>query len=40
MLAALAALQRAGVSREQARALGLRFRNSDWARAAGSVVVD
>jgi len=34
LLAALAALQRAGVSREQARALGLRFRNSDWARAA------
>jgi len=32
--AALAALQRAGVSREQARALGARFRNSDWARAA------
>ena len=34
LLAALAALQRAGVSREQARALGLRFRNGDWARAA------
>jgi len=34
LLAALAALQRAGVSREQARALGARFRNSDWARAA------
>ena len=34
LLAALAALQRAGVSREQARAFGLRFRNSDWARAA------
>jgi hypothetical protein len=34
LLAALAALQRAGVSREQARALGLRFRNNDWARAA------
>jgi len=34
LLAALAALQRAGVSREQARALGLRFRNDDWARAA------
>jgi len=40
LLAALAALQRAGVSREQARALGLRFRNSDWARAARSVFVD
>jgi len=34
LLAALAALQRAGVSREQARALGARFRNDDWARAA------
>jgi len=34
LLAALAALQRAGFSREQARAFGLRFRNSDWARAA------
>jgi len=40
LLAALAALQRAGVSREQARAFGLRFRNSDWARAARSVFVD
>ena len=40
LLAALAALQRAGVSREQARALGLRFRNGDWARAARSVFVD
>jgi len=34
LLAALAALQRAGFSREQARALGARFRNDDWARAA------
>jgi len=34
LFAALAALQRAGFSREQARALGLRFRNGDWARAA------
>ena len=34
LLAALAALQRAGISREQARALGARFRNDDWARAA------
>jgi len=34
LLTVLAALQRAGVSREQARALGARFRNSDWARAA------
>jgi hypothetical protein len=34
LLAALAALQRAGVSREQARALGARFRNDDWTRAA------
>jgi hypothetical protein len=33
LLAALAALQRAGVSREQARALGARFRNDDWTRA-------
>ena len=33
LLAALAALQRAGISREQARALGMRFRNGDWARA-------
>jgi len=33
LLAALAALQRAGFSREQARALGARFRNDDWARA-------
>jgi len=40
LLAALAALQRAGVSREQARALGLRFRNGDWARAARLAVVD
>jgi len=40
LLAALAALQRAGFSREQARAFGLRFRNGDWARAAKSVVVD
>jgi len=40
LLAALAALQRAGVSREQARALGLRFRNNDWARAARLAVVD
>ena len=40
LLAALAALQRAGVSREQARAFGLRFRNSDWARAARLVFVD
>jgi hypothetical protein len=34
LLTALAALQRAGVSREQARALGARFRNDDWTRAA------
>jgi len=34
LLAALAALRRAGFSREQARALGARFRNDDWARAA------
>jgi len=40
LLAALAALQRAGFSREQARAFGLRFRNGDWARAARSVIVD
>ena len=40
LLAALAALQRAGVSREQARALGLRFRNGDWARAARLISED
>jgi len=34
LLSALAALRRAGFSREQARALGARFRNEDWARAA------
>jgi len=34
LIAALAALRRAGVNREQARALGARFRNDDWARAA------
>jgi hypothetical protein len=34
LLAALAALQRAGLSREQARALGARFRNDEWTRAA------
>jgi hypothetical protein len=34
LLSALAALRRAGISREQARALGARFRNDDWARAA------
>jgi hypothetical protein len=37
LLAALAALQRAGLSREQARALGARFRNDDWSRAARMV---
>jgi len=34
LIAALAALRRAGINREQARALGARFRNDDWARAA------
>jgi len=34
LLTALAAMQRAGLSRDQARALGARFRNDDWTRAA------
>jgi len=34
LLAALAALQRVGISRERARVFGFRFRNEDWARAA------
>ena len=34
LLAALAALQRIGISRERARVFGFRFRNEDWARAA------
>jgi hypothetical protein len=34
LLVALAALQRIGISREQARVFGFRFRNDDWARAA------
>ena len=33
LLTVLAALQRAGFSREQARALGLRFRSTEWTRA-------
>ena len=33
LLSALAAMQRAGLSRDQARALGARFRNDDWTRA-------
>jgi hypothetical protein len=37
LLAALAALRRAGLSRSQARALGARFRNDDWSRAARMV---
>lgn len=34
LIAALAALQRAGLTREKARVFGFRFRNDDWARAA------
>jgi hypothetical protein len=34
LLTVLAAMQRAGLTRDQARALGARFSNADWARAA------